>query len=262
MELNLPSKLARLVKDYKITKDEIGLSPTNVFRLVNEKHALYLKISGRQFRNTTYSVERDKNILLWLEGKINVPRVQYFEFGEEFDYLLMSEIEGDCLSQVNSTKPDRLVELYAESVKRLQSIDITNCPYNSNVRLRLSELDYLLDNKLAAEEDFWEGDTKSRFASPGMLVSYLKDNIPEEDFVFSHGDLCSSNIITKNGSISGYVDWARGGKADRWYDIAFCVRNIRAELNDEKYVKLFFDILGIKPVWEKIDYFILLDELF
>lgn len=262
MELKLPESLARLVIGYKFIKDEIGLSPTNVYKLINDKHAIYLKTSGMQFKNTTYDVEREKEVLNWLEGKLPVPRVLHFERGEDFNYLLMSEVEGSCLSQVGDVSPGKLVELYAESVERLQRIDITDCPHSSDVKLRLSELDYLLNSKLAAEEDFWEGDTKNRFASPEMLVSYLKDNIPDEDFVFSHGDLCSSNIITSNGIVNGYVDWARGGKADKWYDIAFCVRNIRAELMDEKYVKLFFEILAIKPDWEKIDYFILLDELF
>ena len=31
---------------------------------------------------------------------------------------------------------------------------------------------------------------------------------------------------------------------------------------EEQYVELFFDLLGIKPDWEKIKYYILLDELF
>ncbi|QOA01035.1 hypothetical protein FPO35_14075 (plasmid) [Staphylococcus aureus] len=47
-----------------------------------------------------------------------------------------------------------------------------------------------------------------------------------------------------------------------WYDIAFCVRSIREDIGEEQYVELFFDLLGIKPDWEKIKYYILLDELF
>ena len=36
----------------------------------------------------------------------------------------------------------------------------------------------------------------------------------------------------------------------------------REDIGEEKYVKLFFDLLGIEPDWEKIKYYILLDELF
>ncbi|MGH2285441.1 APH(3') family aminoglycoside O-phosphotransferase, partial [Enterococcus faecalis] len=54
----------------------------------------------------------------------------------------------------------------------------------------------------------------------------------------------------------------RSGRADKWYDIASCVRSIREDIGEEQYVELFFDLLGIKRDWEKIKYYILLDELF
>lgn len=66
----------------------------------------------------------------------------------------------------------------------------------------------------------------------------------------------------RDNRISGFIDLGRSGKADKWYDIAFCVRSIRDNYREEKYVKLFFDLLGIEPDWEKIKYYILLDELF
>jgi aminoglycoside 3'-phosphotransferase-3 len=37
---------------------------------------------------------------------------------------------------------------------------------------------------------------------------------------------------------------------------------IRYDIGEEKHVKLFFDLLGIEPDWEKINYYILLDELY
>ena len=68
--------------------------------------------------------------------------------------------------------------------------------------------------------------------------------------------------MVKNDKISGFIDLGRSGKADKWYDIAFCVRSIRSDVGEEKYVKLFFDLLDIEPDLEKIKYYILLDELF
>lgn len=62
--------------------------------------------------------------------------------------------------------------------------------------------------------------------------------------------------------MSPAIDLGRSGRADKWYDIAFCVRSIREDIGEEQYVELFFDLLGIKPDWEKIKYYILLDELF
>ena len=74
-------------------------------------------------------------------------------------------------------------------------------------------------------------------------------------------DILATSFV-KDGKVSGFIDLGRSGRADKWYDIAFCVRSIREDIGEEQYVELFFDLLGIKPDWEKIKYYILLDELF
>lgn len=81
--------------------------------------------------------------------------------------------------------------------------------------------------------------------------------------VFSHGDFGDSNIFVKNDQVSGFIDLGRSGKADVWYDIAFCVRSIQNDLGNEKeYLDLFFDLVEVDPDWDKIKYYILLDEMF
>ena len=52
----------------------------------------------------------------------------------------------------------------------------------------------------------------------------------------------------------------RGGVGDIYQDIALCVREL-GEI-DPKCVDLLFKELDIKPDYEKIKYYILLDELF
>lgn len=71
----------------------------------------------------------------------------------------------------------------------------------------------------------WEEDTP--FKDPRELYDFLKTEKPEEELVFSHGDLGDSNIFVKDGKVSGFIDLGRSGRADKWYDIAFCVRSIR-----------------------------------
>ena len=74
-----------------------------------------------------------------------------------------------------------------------------------------------------------------------------------------------------NGNVTGFLDWGNGGIADRWQDIALCVRSIKHNYTEEglynenefiQYKKLLFDELGIISDEEKIRYYILLDELF
>lgn len=251
-------QLNQLIKKYHCIKDTEGMSPAKVYKLVGENENLYLKVMDLRYKGTTYDVEREKDMMLWLKGKLPVPEVLYFERYEDWNFLLMNEIDGVMCSEEN---PKKIVELYAECIQRLQSIDISDCPFNNNIDNRLTELDHLLNNNLADVDcENWEKDTP--FKEPRELFDFLKANKPREELVFSHGDLGDSNILVRDGRISGFIDLGRSGKADRWYDIAFCVRSIRHDIGEEKYSKLFFDLLDIEPDWEKINYYILLDELF
>lgn len=259
LEEKLSVKMKKYIKNYKITEDKIGMSPAKVYKLSNDKEILYLKISDRKFKGTTYEVKREKDIMLWLEGKISVPKVIYFEENLGYDFLLMSKADGENLEYINLTSK-KLVEIYAKSIREVQAIDISMCPFLSDVEYRLSELDYLVKSNLSAVSDFYEGNIP--FSKPEELVVYLKNNMPDEEIVFSHGDICDSNIFVSNNCIKSFIDWGRGGKADKWYDIALCVRNIREDLKNERYVDLFFNLLQIKPDWDKIKYYIWLDELF
>ena len=261
LEQIMPRGIRRKVNGYTISKNTVGMSPAKVFQLTRGNDVLYLKASHKKYEGTTFDVKREKDVLVWLTDKISVPRVIQYEETDDHRFLLMDEVKGRMTSSV-TIAPKRVVEIYAESICRLQSIDISQCPFNSGIKYRLSELDYLLKNNLAAVGDFYEGEVP--FSQPEELVVYLKTNMDEEDLVFSHEDICDSNIIISKDSqdINGYIDWGRGGKADRWYDIAFCVRSIREDLSNEDYIKYFFDLLGIEPDWAKITYYLWLDELF
>jgi len=69
--------------------------------------------------------------------------------------------------------------------------------------------------------------------------------------------------------LAGYIDLGRMGVADKWKDIALCyrslkhnwsgkyARNVYTEVNPDT----LFEALGVEPNWEKINYYILLDEL-
>ncbi|WP_150820209.1 phosphotransferase, partial [Staphylococcus aureus] len=90
--------------------------------------------------------------------------------------------------------PEKIIELYAECIRLFHSIDISDCPYTNSLDSRLAELDYLLNNDLADVDcENWEEDTP--FKDPRELYDFLKTEKPEEELVFSHGDLGDSNIF-------------------------------------------------------------------
>ena len=71
------------------------------------------------------------------------------------------------------------------------------------------------------------------------------------------------NIFAEDNRISGFIDLGRAGTADIWQDIALCVRSLEYNTGkNEGYVNLLFEELGMAPDWDKIRYYVLLDELF
>ncbi|MFQ3583228.1 MAG: APH(3') family aminoglycoside O-phosphotransferase [Chloracidobacterium sp.] len=264
LSLRFSKQLSEITKNYHFVKDTEGMSPARVYKLIGCSENLYLKMSDSQYRGTTYDVEREKDVMLWLKGKVPVPEVLHFEQYESTSFLLMREVNG-VVGHVYHQKqrdPEKMIRMYSEGIKLFQSVSILDCPFVSDIDFRLSELDYLLRNNLAdIDIENWENDTP--FRDPNELYTFLREHKPNEELVFSHGDFGDSNIFVANDQISGFVDLGRSGKADKWYDIAFCVHSIQHDMgNDKKYLDLFFDLLGIEPDWDKIRYYILLDELF
>lgn len=263
-ELNLSKQLSDITRNYKFVKDLEGMSPARVYKLIGSRDNLYLKMSDEKYRGTTYDVEREKDMMLWLQTKLPVPEVLHFEQHEGVHFLLMTEVEGVLGSKdyEQFRDPERMIKIYSDGIKYLHSINTSDCPFDNGVSNRLDELDYLLKHKLAdVDSSNWEDDTP--FRDPNDLYNFLRAHQPKDEFVFSHGDFGDSNIFIQNARISGFIDLGRSGKADKWYDIAFCVRSIRNDIGgNQEYLDFFFDQLGTEPDWEKINYFILLDEMF
>lgn len=108
------------------------------------------------------------------------------------------------------------------------------------------------------------------FENPAALLRWLWAHRPEEEPALSHGDYCLPNVFLDGGNVSGFLDLGRAGVADKWCDIALCYRslshNYSGRFHSAAYSGyddlLLFKALGLEPDWQKIRYYILLDELF
>ena len=78
-------------------------------------------------------------------------------------------------------------------------------------------------------------------------------------------------MFQHEGRLCGYIDLGRTGIADKWCDIALCYRDLSNDFGGLYYGgrahegyddMLLFRELCLEPDWEKIRYYILLDELF
>ena len=259
----IPNNIQNLIKGKSYEVDDIGKSGSQIMIFDD----MVLKI-------VKYRAENDSSVemMRWLEGKIPAPQVIVFEEDDSYSYLLMSRVMGKiACDKYYLERPKELVPLLSKSVKMLQSIDITDCPVIKDMDRELKKAAYRVENGLVDISDA-EPDTfgeNGRFKDPEELLSWLKENRPSYEPVLSHGDLCLPNILIENGDISGFIDMGNCGIADKWEDIAMLYRSLRNNF-DGTYGKVypgldldsFFEELGIEPDREKIDYYILLDELF
>lgn len=259
---NWPREIVRHIGDKAIQTENIGMSQAQVFYIDD----MVLKLEPRD-RESDNSLA----MLRWLDGKLPVPRVlEAVDCGEQ-RYILMTRLAGEMACSSDSlSDPRKLVQLLAEGLRMLWAVDIEGCPGNQMLDRKLANARYQVENGLydlsnVEPETFGEGG----FASPEKLLCWLEEHRPEEDPVLSHGDYCLPNVFFGDGRVSGFLDLGRCGVADRWQDIALCWRSLRHNFNGSYGYSdpdfdpdILFEELGIRPDWEKIRYYLLMDELF
>ena len=69
-----------------------------------------------------------------------------------------------------------------------------------------------------------------------------------------------TNLFVIDDKFVGFIDVGECGLADKWLDLEVCEKSIIRNYGKE-YVDKFYELLGIVPDREKIDYHLLLLEL-
>ena len=258
----LPEKIASHLSEKTLIREQTGLSGAGVWM----SDDLVLKIE-------TPDRESDNNLamLRWLKGRVPVPEVIAEEIQDGKRYLLMKRLPGEMsCGESNLAHPETLVQLLAEGLRQIWAVDISHCPCDQRVAAKLENARRIVAEK-CYDLDNVEPDTfgPKGFASPEALLRWLEENPPDETAVLSHGDYCLPNIFLKDGAVSGFLDLGRCGISDPYADIALCWRSLRdnfngsyGHFNPDFDPDSLFSALEIQPDWEKIRYFLLMDELF
>ena len=262
-EVDLPEEIRVKIGDENYEYDCIGMSESSIL-LFSDK---VLKI-----REVSEEADHEVQALNWLEGKLSAPRVIAHECVEGKSYLLMTRVSDRMACDEYYLKdPQRLTDLLAQALRELWKVDISDCPLNWTLDRKLEVAQYNVDNGLVDMENV-EAETfgPNGFKDPQDLLQWLIDHKPAEELVLSHGDFCLPNILFKNDGTVSFIDLGRTGVADKWQDIALCYRSLKdnyiGKYAGKEYPaydpEMLFEKLGITPDWEKIRYYILLDELF
>lgn len=258
----LPESIRSIAGDRISVSEGIGMSGASVYYL----DELVLKVEKADRES-----ENNLAMLRWLRGKVPVPEILAEETVAGTRYLLMSRLPGEmACDETYLSQPEKLVKLLADGLRMLWSIDVKDCPCDQRLDIKLKNARYRVENGLVDLDNvdpqtFGEGG----FDSPAALLQWLEEHRPEEEPVLSHGDYCLPNVFFKDGQISGFLDLGRCGTADRWLDIALFWRSLEHNFNgsygycDPDFSPdCLFRELGIQPEWDRIRYYLLLDELF
>ena len=260
--MHFPEKIAALLSGEKYKTDDIGMSNASVL-LFQDK---VLKI-----QDDNAEASNEYRMMTWLQGKLSVPKVFAFESDGEKSWLLMSRCRGEASCAEKYMKnPVEQTKRLAEGLQNLWQVDITNCPSDHRLKHKLAMASYFVEHGLVDVENT-EPDTfgENGFRDPEELLQWLYDNQPAEEPVLSHGDYCLPNIFLSPHEIS-YIALGKTGVADKWCDIALCYRSLSHNYSGKYHGaaypgfddELLFRELGIAPDWDKIRYYVLLDELF
>ena len=283
----------------KEASETVGRSKASLymFDMPNASDSMVLKAEPVSETTARESSIREYEALSWLDGRLPVPKVIGHHVSNGMSYLLMSKVKGRMLCDPSIlSNRRRLLKSVVAALRTLWSVDVSSCPLDSGLDRDLEIASYNVkhcnlecggvEQHLAS----FLSDSGCRHCCPhgvetaAELLVWLQRNRPkmdDGDRVFSHGDLCLPNVLVDCKGIAGFVDLGGAGCADRWRDVAVCVRSLRDNLVGcyaKEYAasmgledgalpfgpfddKEFFDVLGIAPNEEKLRYYTLLDKL-
>lgn len=264
-ELQLPEIISKHVSGMFYEQIIIGYSNASVYKIIGKGINYYLKYMPA---GKLTSIRHETDVIKWLHGLLPVAEVVEYTENERGEYLLMTEVEGENAAVVSGMEPEELISLYADGLRMIHAVPIVNCPFDRSLSVQIKDCLYNLDHDLVKLEYLHE--SRQGMSKDELRCLLINKNLPQEDFVFTHGDYCFPNVIIKDKKINGFIDFSVGGVADRYQDIADGGRsaayNMKLlygmnEKEANRYVSMFYKEYGIDQVdEEKIDLFLLIDD--
>ncbi len=262
--LTLPSLIARRLEGATLQQVTIGMSGAGVYRVIAPGQPVrYLKVAGG-YAGRELVAERER--LVWLQGRLPVPEALAFACDDERACLLLSEVSGlmACDPAFEVDIPS-LVRLYADALRQVHALDRMACPFDMRLDRRIPHAARRMRADLVKVEAF--DDSRQGFSPAVLFERLVRERPGGEDLVVTHGDYCLPNVLIdpERRRVSGYIDLARTGVADRYMDLALAARSLAYNFGPgyEPLLGEFWDTYGLEqPDLAKVAYYQLLDEFF
>ena len=231
----LPGELAELVRGYRVERVPWEASGAEIFVLRDGGEVLYLKsrVSGDRLL-------RESRMLRWIDGRLPVPEAVFYGASGGREFLLTTEVEGTPVYRVEGEDRQDAVVATARALRMTHSLDVEGCPYAYPLQGKLEEIE-------------------GRLGADAPEVAGLRDGVPVEDPVFTHGDYCLPNVLVVDGGLGGIIDWDYGGLADRYVDFVLCIWsmgfNYGVEETERRWAPLFLEEYGVELDPDRFEYF-------
>lgn len=262
-KINLPTQLRDLICLDDVSYPSMGYSGDHVY-LIKKGYLnkdIVIKCSSR------YEVYKEGEILKWLEGKIEVPKV-YFNIEQEGVYYLVMEMLPGQMGQYGFKQlgTKEMVVYYANLIKKWHSIDYHNFLPVNTLEDKIAHVKYNVEHGLVKTQ-YFERELQGKTGQ--MVYDLMISCYPKSfDLVLCHGDVCMPNFMMENGHLTGWIDVVGCGVNDRYLDIAIALRTLRYNFEwlnmtfSKEYQDLFLKTYGIQELdMNKVKFYICLDEL-
>lgn len=257
----LPAALRETVAGASWEDATFGYSGMRVYRLSGggAGETCYLKVAEGDELRAELAAETAR--LRWLAGRLPVPHVHEYAETAGGAFLLLSAVPGRGAHEVAfAGDVPRVVRLLAAGLRTLHALDVRDCPFDQSLDVTLAAAGENMRRGLVDESDF---DTERQGRTARDLYAELLATRPAtEDAVFTHGDYSLPNVLFDGGGIGGFIDWSRGGMADRHADIALAARSLAHNWGAEWVPLLFAEYAVASVDAAKVAYYQLLDEFF
>ena len=165
----LPESIRDLMPGEDYETDDIGMSGASV---------LVFKDKILKVQDWNPESENEYGMLRYLQDRLPVPHIYAHEVSGGRSYLLMGKCEGQmaCAPEYMENQTV-LCRLLAEGLKRLWSVDISDCPSDQSLSHKLAQAARNIENGLV-DMDNVEPDTfgENGFRDPAALLQWTPED--------------------------------------------------------------------------------------
>jgi len=266
--LLLPPPLAADLTKHSRSEVGTGESGATVLRFDRPNGTtVYLKARATGASSSARPLFDEAERLGWMHAVgLSVPAVLQYHEWKGREYLLMTAVPGrDAAAERPAEQRGAVVAALAAGLRVLHATNVSACPFDQTLRVRLAAAEAHVRAGTVRESDFDE--VRMGRSAADVFAELSAAPPPPEQRGFTHGDYCLPNVLlvddgTGGFRVSGFVDCGNAGIADPYQDLALCARSVAHNLGEE-WVPVLFARYGLDRVDEqKLAYYQLLDEFF